>query len=259
MNSFKIGDHIGVGDLDILLYDSGNVPVDPFWITYTIYDCTTGNKIAKPLVGAPSRAGVGEYFVFLFFMAGQWNIGSHIIEWKYKSTQQSNVVKSIQRFDVVRDVCRQATLDKMPAQKLGSIPNPNDFEWDDSMLAYGIHSKPVWNRTGSSIAAGTMVYIKQDGSMAPAIATALLTSDVVGSLPTTVVNNAQGRFVFNGFSICIKEEGSPEPQSNQQLFLSNTQAGTVTTMSPVTGVITVVGKFFKGGVLVHVERPIELN
>ena len=62
--AYKRGQTLKDSDLKIVLRDPSGNPMDPYYITYSLFDCTTGLQV---LMGDPDRIpstmGIGQYYV----------------------------------------------------------------------------------------------------------------------------------------------------------------------------------------------------
>ena len=88
--------------LNIYFYVGGNL-MDPFNVTYTIYDSTTGTD---QIIGLPDRTpikfAIGSYYA-------PWEVpddeptGAHKIVWKYKETATSDIILEHEEFEVLAE------------------------------------------------------------------------------------------------------------------------------------------------------------
>jgi hypothetical protein len=100
MPSLKQGQALTKDDLNVYFYIGGSLS-DPFWVTYTLFDSTSGTD---EIIGLPERIpikfGAGSYFA-------QWTvpddepIGVHKIRWKYKESATSQVKEDIEEFQII--------------------------------------------------------------------------------------------------------------------------------------------------------------
>lgn len=100
MPSLKQGQTLTKDDLNVYFYVGGSLS-DPYWVTYTLYDSTSGTD---EVIGLPERIpikfGAGSYFA-------QWTvpddepIGIHKIRWRYKESATSVEKQDIEEFQVI--------------------------------------------------------------------------------------------------------------------------------------------------------------
>ena len=97
------GKTLGPDDLNITIRDTSQTLIDPFSITYAIFDNTTGVEV---LLGSPAatpvKASTGQYYA-PFVVPSDTNIGDYLIRWTIKETAASPVMQSVQEFNVVAD------------------------------------------------------------------------------------------------------------------------------------------------------------
>lgn len=100
MPSLKQGQALTKDDLNVYLYIGGSLS-DPYWITYTLFDSTSGTD---EIIGLPERVpikfGAGSYFA-------QWTVpddepvGLHKIRWKYKESATSIEKQDVEEFQII--------------------------------------------------------------------------------------------------------------------------------------------------------------
>lgn len=99
--AFKRGQITGENDLKIAVRDSYGNLTDPYAITYSVFDFTTGVEV---LIGdtnrIPSSTGVGEFYAQLTIPLDS-NIGDWVVRWNFKETPSSPIVQVIQNFNVI--------------------------------------------------------------------------------------------------------------------------------------------------------------
>lgn len=98
----KRGQVLTKENLNVFFYVGGNL-TDPFSVTYTLYDSTTGTD---QVIGLPDRTpikfAVGSYYA-------PWEVpddeptGIHKIEWKYKDSATSAVKIDVEEFNVLAE------------------------------------------------------------------------------------------------------------------------------------------------------------
>jgi len=100
MASLKQGQPLTKDDLNVYFYVGGNLS-DPYWVTYTLYDSTSG---ADEVIGLPDRLplkfGVGSYFAN-WTVPDDEPVGLHKIRWKYKETSSSQIKEDIEEFQII--------------------------------------------------------------------------------------------------------------------------------------------------------------
>lgn len=88
-------------DLDIEVLDGANQPVDPFEITYALYDVTTGSEV---LIGSaardPVRTGVGQYYAH-FQVPENVAYGLYRIRWSITENAGDPVNTVLEEFEIV--------------------------------------------------------------------------------------------------------------------------------------------------------------
>lgn len=85
--------------------DSAGIAIDPYLVTYTIFDCTHGKSeiIRQTINSVPMKYDTGKYFVPLKIDPRIFRIGRHCIEWTYQRFIDYPLQTSKGQFDVVRD------------------------------------------------------------------------------------------------------------------------------------------------------------
>jgi len=88
-------------DLAIEVLDSSNTPVDPFEITYALYDVTTGSEVLiGPAARDPQRVGVGQYYAH-FQVPENVALGLYRIRWSITENSGDSVNTVLQEFEIV--------------------------------------------------------------------------------------------------------------------------------------------------------------
>jgi hypothetical protein len=99
--AFYQGQQLQPSDLNIVIRDVSGVPVDPYYIVYSLFDYTTGIEV---LIGSPNQipasTGVGQYYVGTVIPLDA-NIGDWIVRWNFNETPISPLVEVVQNFNVV--------------------------------------------------------------------------------------------------------------------------------------------------------------
>jgi hypothetical protein len=99
--AFYQGQALTASDLKIVIRNVSGVPVDPYYIRYSLFDYTTGIDV---LIGSPNRipatTGVGQYYVDAVIPLDS-NIGDWIVRWNFNETPTSPLVEVAQDFNVV--------------------------------------------------------------------------------------------------------------------------------------------------------------
>jgi len=100
MPSLKQGQPLTKNDLNVYFYVGGSLS-DPYWVTFTLYDCTSGSD---EVIGLPDRIPIkfnaGSYFA-------QWTVpddepvGLHKIRWKYKDSSSSSLKEDVEEFQII--------------------------------------------------------------------------------------------------------------------------------------------------------------
>lgn len=87
-------------DLDIYVVDSNSVPVDPYAITYALYDATTGVEVLiGPQERLPVRIELGHYYAH-FQVPENVAFGIYRVRWALQETTTSPVNTVLQEFEV---------------------------------------------------------------------------------------------------------------------------------------------------------------
>jgi hypothetical protein len=99
--AFQQGQVTGVSDLKISIRDSSGYLVDPYAITYSVFDFTTG---AEVLIGEPNQipesTAKGEFYAKLTIPLDA-NIGDWVVRWNFMETATSPMLSAVQEFNVV--------------------------------------------------------------------------------------------------------------------------------------------------------------
>jgi hypothetical protein len=98
--AIKQGQTLTSGDLNAFFYVGGNLS-DPFWVTYTLYDSSSGTD---QIIGLPDRTPI-KYATGSFY--APWStptdepLGHHKISWKYKQDATSEIKIDTEEFEVL--------------------------------------------------------------------------------------------------------------------------------------------------------------
>jgi hypothetical protein len=115
MSTFKRGQELGRGDLDIFLKTRSGNPKNAAEITYDIYDFTTGCEVLLPPANrVPQNPSIGEYYAS-FFVPLDANLGKYRIRWKFREYVGSTLNEVLQEFDVVENLTRLMNLSNATA------------------------------------------------------------------------------------------------------------------------------------------------
>ena len=99
--AYKRGQVLSEDDLKIIIRDSIGTPVDPYYITYSIFDNTTGMQV---LIGDPDRmpatTGVGQYHVNSAIPLDA-NIGDWLVRWNFRESSTAPLIEVVQEFNIV--------------------------------------------------------------------------------------------------------------------------------------------------------------
>jgi hypothetical protein len=99
--AFQKGQATGASDLKITIRDSMGNLADPYSISYSVFDFTSGVEV---LMGEPNQipesTGVGEFYAHVTIPLDA-NIGDWVIRWSFMETVNSPILQAIQNFNVV--------------------------------------------------------------------------------------------------------------------------------------------------------------
>lgn len=110
MATFKRGQELRRGDLDIFLKTRGGNPRDAAEITYSIFDFTCGVEVLLPPANrVPINPTVGEYYAS-FIVPLDANIGKYRIRWYFRELLNTEQAQVLQKFDIVQDQTQVVTL-----------------------------------------------------------------------------------------------------------------------------------------------------
>jgi hypothetical protein len=110
MSTFKRGQELRRGDLDIFLKTRSGNPRDAAEITYNIYDYTCGVEVLLPPADrVPINPTVGEYYAS-FIVPLDANIGKYRVRWYFRELLNSQQAQVLQEFDIVADQVQVVTL-----------------------------------------------------------------------------------------------------------------------------------------------------
>jgi len=97
-------------DLSIEVVDSGNAPIDPFYIKYALFDVTTGTEVLiGPSQRDPVRIELGSYYAH-FQVPENAAYGLYRIRWTIQETSSSPQVTVMEEFEIVDALQFQAQL-----------------------------------------------------------------------------------------------------------------------------------------------------
>lgn len=101
--AFFKGQNLTANDLNITVRDVNGVPVDPYYIRYSLFDVTTGVEV---LIGDPDRipatSGTGQYYVDAQIPLDA-NIGDWLVRWNFRESAVTPLIEAVQEFNVVAD------------------------------------------------------------------------------------------------------------------------------------------------------------
>jgi hypothetical protein len=99
--TFPKGYQLQASDLKIVIRNASGVPVDPYYIRFSIFDYTTGLEV---LIGVPdmipATSGVGQYYANSTIPLDA-NIGDWIIRWHFNETPITPLIEVVQEFTVI--------------------------------------------------------------------------------------------------------------------------------------------------------------
>lgn len=99
--AFNRGQQLTQKDLYINVRNTSNVLVDPYSISYNIFDTSAGVEVLMPPPNQqPIRVGVGSYYSD-YKIPDAANIGSYMIQWQLQETATSPVTYIDEKFAVV--------------------------------------------------------------------------------------------------------------------------------------------------------------
>jgi len=100
MPAIKQGQVLTKDDLNVYFYVGGSLS-DPFYVTYTFYDSSTGTD---ELIGLPDRIpikfGTGSFYA-PWSVPDDEPLGLHKIVWKYRESATSDIKTDTEEFDLV--------------------------------------------------------------------------------------------------------------------------------------------------------------
>lgn len=154
MIAIERGQQLTKSDLQVYVRDDANNLVDPFSITYAIYD-RTGSKpvlVGNRLDQQPARESVGFYWANIRIEEAD-NLGEYEIEWTIKLAEDSVKECVRQRFSVIRvsNPLQMATstggVAYYPGQFLGpselyiQVLNERNNPFDPSEITYAVFDR----------------------------------------------------------------------------------------------------------------------
>lgn len=99
--AYKKGQTLAGNDLKIIIRDSSGTPTDPHYITYSIFDNTTGMQV---LIGdqdrIPATTGIGQYYVSATIPRDS-NIGDWLVRWNFRESPTAPLIEVVQEFNIV--------------------------------------------------------------------------------------------------------------------------------------------------------------
>lgn len=99
-DKFPLGKIMGPDDLAITLVDSDGSPIDPYSITYAIYDVSTGVEVLLgPAQRTPVRKELGYYYASVKIPEDA-NLGLYRIRWTFQETSVSPVNTVFEDFQI---------------------------------------------------------------------------------------------------------------------------------------------------------------
>jgi hypothetical protein len=100
MASLKQGQTLTKDDLNVFFYVGANLS-DPYWASYTLYDCTSGHD---EVIGLPERTPLkfttGGYFA-PWTVPDDEPVGLHKVRWRYKETATSSIRDDVEEFQII--------------------------------------------------------------------------------------------------------------------------------------------------------------
>ena len=151
---FERGQQLTKDDLNIYIRDDVGNLVDPYSITYSIYD-KTGSKpvlVGNSLDQIPTRQSVGYYWANIR-IDDMDNLGEYEICWNYKATEASDKEASKQRFSIIKKadplqvVSGTGGVAYYPGQILGqtelfiNILNERNNPFDPDEITYAVFDR----------------------------------------------------------------------------------------------------------------------
>jgi hypothetical protein len=101
--AYKRGQTLTENDLKIIIRDSMGTPTDPYYISYSLFDNTTGMQV---LIGdadrLPATTGVGQYYVSSTIPLDA-NIGDWLVRWNFRETPTAPLIEVVQEFNIVAE------------------------------------------------------------------------------------------------------------------------------------------------------------
>jgi len=108
--TFKRGQELSRGDLDIFLKTRSGNPRDAAEIYYDIYDFTTGVEVLLPPADRePLNPTIGEYYAS-FIIPHDANVGNYRIRWRFRQNLNSQQAEVVQEFSIVADTTQVVTI-----------------------------------------------------------------------------------------------------------------------------------------------------
>lgn len=99
--AYKRGQTLNENDLKIIIRDPMGTPMDPYYITYSLFDNTTGMQV---LIGdhnvIPATTGVGQFYVSSTIPL-DGNIGDWLVRWNFRESPTSPLIEVVQEFNIV--------------------------------------------------------------------------------------------------------------------------------------------------------------
>jgi|GEM_PF-1387240 len=101
MNALRRGDTTTKDNLNVFIYDKAGALKDPYSISFDLFDSTSGSDV---LIGGadrpPIKFAIGSYFA-PWQIPDDESLGIHKIVWKIRETATSDIVSSVEQFEIV--------------------------------------------------------------------------------------------------------------------------------------------------------------
>ena len=100
MPSLKQSQALTKNELNAYFYIGGNLS-DPYWVTYTLFDCTSGNdEIIGLAERTPIKFETGSYYA-PWTVPDDEPLGLHKIRWRYKEASSSVEKIEVEEFQII--------------------------------------------------------------------------------------------------------------------------------------------------------------
>jgi hypothetical protein len=128
--TFFKGQQLSATDLKITIRDQSGVPVDPYYIRYSLFDYTTGIEV---LIGNPDQipqtTGTGQFYVSSTIPLDA-NLGDWLVRWNFNETVFSPLIEVVQEFTVVDQTIKssiaQSTIQNTLLRRLRIVLRDNN-------------------------------------------------------------------------------------------------------------------------------------